>query len=189
VKKVEYKRRNYVIDRRLQFGMISLFLTAVLIALFVTSTGFVVYFWARYASAEAGSREYFIVYTAGSERSGARGIDGADGRAANEGGANENGIDGSAEETGAAAVRTTRMEVVLPPLLINNLCIMILIAILGVFFSHRIAGPLYRIQLVITAALEGDHEQRVHLRPRDFGGELADKVNELLDNLKEAKRG
>ncbi len=159
---MKYKRRNYVVDRRLQFGMISLFLSAVLIALFITTTGFIIYYWARYTSEEPETSEVIVVYTA----------------------------DAVLEEnlTPEEGIQTSRMNIVLTPLLINNLCIMVIIAVLGVFFSHRIAGPLYRIQLVIDEVLEGNYERRVQLRPRDFGQELADKVNSLLDILRESKK-
>jgi hypothetical protein len=160
----ELKRRNYVINRRLQYGMISLFLGAVLLALFVTTIGFVSYYWTKYSAGENKFKERIIVYTY-------------------ETGPITENSPGRVSES-----ETTRMDIVIPPLLINNLCIMAVIALVGIFFSHRVAGPLYHIQHVIEEALEGKGTRYIQLRPRDFSQELASRVNSLLGKLEELKK-
>lgn len=52
---------------------------------------------------------------------------------------------------------------------------------LAMFYSHRIAGPIYNIKKTIDAVLEGKKDSRVHLRKNDYLVDLADKVNLLLD--------
>jgi hypothetical protein len=169
----KFKRRNFVIDRRFQFGMISLFLGAVLIALFVSTIGMVIYYWARYSAGENKYQEYIVVYTQ-------KRVTGSEDR----------NVDPAAVEEAfqpAAGERLSRVDIVMPPLLINNLAIMVVIALSGIFFSHRISGPLYRIEQVIDEAIRGEGKARIHLRPRDFSHELAHKVNSLLDKIELSK--
>jgi hypothetical protein len=55
-------------------------------------------------------------------------------------------------------------------------------------YSHRIAGPVYRMQKDIEKALEGEKGVRVHLRKKDKLKDLAEKVNALIDAY-EKKQG
>ena len=74
-----------------------------------------------------------------------------------------------------------RLELILPPLLINNLLIMVLLSVLGVFYSHRIAGPVYRMEAELTRALQGEKIVGIRLRKRDKLRSLADKINRLIE--------
>ena len=49
--------------------------------------------------------------------------------------------------------------------------------------SHRIAGPIYRLQRTLTAAKEGDYTSRAKLREHDYLGEVATSLNEFMDVL------
>ena len=73
--------------------------------------------------------------------------------------------------------------VILPPLLLNDLAIMVVAIIVGIVTSHRIAGPVYRIAADIDRALGGERGVRVNLRPKDDLAELADRVNALLERF------
>jgi hypothetical protein len=72
---------------------------------------------------------------------------------------------------------------VLPPLLLNDIAIMALIIVVGIVATNRIAGPVYRIQRDIDEALSGARGVRVRLRGQDAFGELAEKVNQLLERV------
>ena len=87
-----------------------------------------------------------------------------------------------------AAAEVPTLDLILPPLLINNLCIMVIMAVFGIFFSHRIAGPLYHIETVVADVLAGRGSERVQLRPRDFVHDLADQINALLDEYSRVKK-
>jgi methyl-accepting chemotaxis protein len=50
----------------------------------------------------------------------------------------------------------------------------------AVKFSHRIAGPMVRIQRTIDAVKTGDLTARAHLRRTDHLGDLAGTLNEFL---------
>lgn len=50
----------------------------------------------------------------------------------------------------------------------------------AVIFSHRIAGPIYQINKVLSQYVEGNAGARVHLRKGDEFVFLADKINHLL---------
>lgn len=52
-------------------------------------------------------------------------------------------------------------------------------------FSHRIAGPTYRISRAMQRARDGDIGFRISLREGDCLGEIADEFNLLLDWLNE----
>ena len=77
--------------------------------------------------------------------------------------------------------------VILPPLLLNDLAIMILVIVIGVYTSHRIAGPVYRIASDIDRALSGERGVHVSLRRRDSLAEFAEKVNQLLERFDDAR--
>jgi methyl-accepting chemotaxis protein len=79
--------------------------------------------------------------------------------------------------------------VILPPLLLNDLAIMVVAIVIGIFMSHRIAGPVYRIAEDIDRVLSGERGVRVRLRRRDALEELADKVNQLLEHIDDERAG
>jgi hypothetical protein len=150
-----YKRRNFVVNRRLQFGMISFFLITVLIALIISTAGLIVYYSVRFP-AEAGG-------TPATEAE-------------------------SVPREAGRIPAVPRLELILPPILINNLCIMVIMAVFGIFFSHRIAGPLYHIETVVAEVLAGNDAERVHLRPRDFVHDLANEINALIEDYTRVKK-
>jgi methyl-accepting chemotaxis protein len=77
--------------------------------------------------------------------------------------------------------------VILPPLLVNDLAIMVVIIVLGISMSHRIAGPVFRIAADIDRVLSGERGVRVGLRRGDAFEELAEKVNELIEHVDGAR--
>jgi len=81
-----------------------------------------------------------------------------------------------------------RHDIVLPPLLINNLLIMFLIIVVGIFYSHRIAGPMYRIEMDIKRVLDGEKGVTIRLRKKDKLKSLADLVNQLIKKVEKSKK-
>jgi methyl-accepting chemotaxis protein len=79
--------------------------------------------------------------------------------------------------------------VILPPLLLNDLAIMVAAIVIGVFMSHRIAGPVYRITEDIDRVLSGERGVRVSLRRKDALEDLAGKVNQLFERIDDERAG
>jgi hypothetical protein len=95
-----------------------------------------------------------------------------------------------AREGAATGARVAEgLESVMAPLLLNDLAIMFLVIAAGIAATHRIAGPVYRIESDIDRVLAGEGHARVRLRRGDAFPELAGKVNELIARLDDARRG
>jgi len=58
------------------------------------------------------------------------------------------------------------------------------IFMLGLLFSHKIAGPVYRIERTIYEIANGNLTSRVKLRKGDELWDLADVLNTMLERLK-----
>lgn len=63
----------------------------------------------------------------------------------------------------------------------------IMVSILAIRFTHRVAGPVYRFKKVIDSAIKGDYSVRITLRKHDYLKDLSDKLNELLASLEKKK--
>lgn len=57
------------------------------------------------------------------------------------------------------------------------------LTILFILFSHRIAGPILRIERTFEDALAGDLTQRIRLRQGDELTDTAEQLNGMLDGL------
>ena len=80
--------------------------------------------------------------------------------------------------------------VILPPLLLNDLAIMILVIVVGIFTTHRIAGPVYRIAMDIDRRLSGRAGRaRAACAGSDSLADLAEKVNQLIERIDDARKG
>ncbi|NQT32348.1 MAG: hypothetical protein HQ594_01590 [Candidatus Omnitrophica bacterium] len=62
-----------------------------------------------------------------------------------------------------------------------------LFVVLGIFLSHRIAGPIYAIGKYIDKLLMGDYSHPLNLRKHDELKGLAVKVTEVRNKLKDDK--
>lgn len=65
-----------------------------------------------------------------------------------------------------------------------HLALTLLIFILSVFFSHRIAGPLYKLVLKLKSIREGRGIERIQFRKGDYFPEIADEFNETFSYIK-----
>ncbi|MBI4388244.1 MAG: hypothetical protein HY582_04315 [Candidatus Omnitrophica bacterium] len=63
----------------------------------------------------------------------------------------------------------------------------ITIALFGVFFLHRVAGPVYRFHQLFLKINQDEIPQDVHLRRKDFFKELAIELNLLFKLLRKRK--
>ena len=61
----------------------------------------------------------------------------------------------------------------------------VLVSLLTLFLSHRVAGPFYRLEKTMTAMVAKDLSDRVNLRKKDEGKGLAGKINELARTLQD----
>ncbi len=57
------------------------------------------------------------------------------------------------------------------------------ISIVSVFLSHRIAGPLYRLEKSVEDISKGNLSFRINLRRKDEVKELANLINGMIDTL------
>ena len=58
--------------------------------------------------------------------------------------------------------------------------VFILLGFAALLISHRIAGPIYKIQKHMKEVISGSQKNECHFRENDFFPELADSYNELL---------
>jgi len=63
------------------------------------------------------------------------------------------------------------------------------IAVISVFFSHKIAGPIYRLEKTLDSVASGDLTVGAHLRTGDQLTVLADEVNAMVRSLNHSVRG
>lgn len=68
-------------------------------------------------------------------------------------------------------------------LVLGLFVVVIEMAILTIFVSHKIAGPIYRFEKFAQSVQEGDLSARIHLRKGDEMIETAEKFNEMMDEL------
>lgn len=58
-----------------------------------------------------------------------------------------------------------------------------IIGVISIFVSHKIAGPVYRLEESTKLIASGDLTHRVHLRQGDELGDLQDAFNEMTESL------
>ncbi len=81
------------------------------------------------------------------------------------------------------AIPGERMLSIFPPILANDIVIMIILIVAGIYVTLRIAGPVYRIQSDIKRVLAGEKRVRLRFRRRDAFPELAERVNQLIERI------
>ena len=57
------------------------------------------------------------------------------------------------------------------------------VGVMVLFLSHRVAGPFYRFEKTLDKMMGGDYSERIHLRKRDEGKILGEKINGFNDML------
>lgn len=71
-----------------------------------------------------------------------------------------------------------------PPLLL----LFVILCVGTVVFTHRIAGPLYRLRGVLNTVGEGDLSVRASIRKHDYLQEEVDCINRMIDSLRTRMR-
>ena len=161
-----YKRRIKVIDKPFQFRMVATFLTVILAGFILFSAGVFGYYWIRYSAGDNMFKEIITLHKQVTETQVVE----------------ENGVQKTETYTTTRDIPgVNRIELVLPPLLINDLLIMVFMIVVGIYSTHRIAGPAYRIRKDIDRVLTGEKGVRVRTRKGDALPELAEKVNQLIE--------
>ncbi|MBI4386761.1 MAG: methyl-accepting chemotaxis protein [Elusimicrobia bacterium] len=84
------------------------------------------------------------------------------------------------DQVGQEPVVLSRWQIVLPGIILTEALVLIFTSALGLAYSHRLAGPIYRIKKTLEAVHRGESVSEVHLRERDEFKELADAVNRIL---------
>ncbi len=156
------KRKTYLVDRAFQYRFTGVFLLSTVLALILFTIAAVLYYWVSSMAGDNLFKEFIDINKQVYELK-------------------DNG------EGGQVRVPTTetiygvkRWEIVLPPILINNLFILIIISLIGILYSHRIAGPAHKMTRELGRALRGEAGVRLSLRKKDGLKELSEKINELL---------
>jgi hypothetical protein len=60
-----------------------------------------------------------------------------------------------------------------------------LVFIICIFFSHKIAGPMYKLQKFLRAKRNGDDSGRLFFRKGDYFQEVADDFNEAFEEIED----
>jgi hypothetical protein len=57
-----------------------------------------------------------------------------------------------------------------------------------IFFSHKIAGPMYKLQKFLKGVRERENKDKLYFRKGDYFLEIADDVNSTIDKLQEDQK-
>ncbi|MBD3314706.1 MAG: hypothetical protein GF344_02875 [Chitinivibrionales bacterium] len=84
--------------------------------------------------------------------------------------------DFSTNERYRRAVLLTLLQV----LAVGMMLVIVQVVLLTIFFSHKLAGPLYRFERVCHELIEGNYSQHIVLRRGDQMQNLASLLNEVI---------
>ena len=163
----KYKRKNYLIDKSFQLMFIARYIVIILISiiLFACITG--IYYFFKFQAGEAKYKEIILVKKEQVKQ--------------------VTQSDGTKTELRIPGIEsiTSRFVIVFWPLFNTNLIIIIFIATYSIFFTHRMAGPVYRIRVSLDRMIEGDYDFTIRLRKDDFYQNLAYKLDEVRQKMKD----
>ena len=63
-----------------------------------------------------------------------------------------------------------------------------LVFIIGIFFSHKIAGPIYKLKKHLRMIRDGQASEDLYFRQGDHFHDLADEINDTFNTLREEYR-
>jgi len=145
---------------------------AIVLSTVLFSVGFLIYYWVSYIAGDNLFREFIVVYKQ-IETSEMVEIDGRQ--------VQQRSYEAQAQP------ETARWRLILPPLVMNNILIALVLSVVAAWYTHRIAGPVYRITTDVKSALLGRRGVRIRLRQKDELRELAAQINLLLEELDESE--
>ncbi len=73
-------------------------------------------------------------------------------------------------------------------IMLSVLLVTPLVALIGIFLSHRIAGPIYRMERFMDSLAAGDLGSRIYLRQGDELITVANSINRLADSFEATVR-
>jgi sensor histidine kinase YesM len=79
---------------------------------------------------------------------------------------------------------TGLFQIVLIPLIAANLLVLCIVVPFALLYSHRIAGPIYRLEQSMEMLLNGEMDFVITLRKHDEFKYLADRMNALIDYMR-----
>lgn len=68
---------------------------------------------------------------------------------------------------------------------VGILLVILQIVLLTVFFSHKLAGPIYRFEKTCHDLIRGDYTEEIHLRKHDEMQNLAGLLNDVIRTTRE----
>lgn len=75
-------------------------------------------------------------------------------------------------------------QIMLIPILVANLLVLCIIVPYALIYSHKIAGPIYRLEQSLDMLLRGEMDFIIVLRRKDEFKYLANKMNALIDYMR-----
>lgn len=66
---------------------------------------------------------------------------------------------------------------------LSSIVFFALVAVIGLIYSHRVAGPLFKIKNVCKDVCDGNFSARIALRPNDEFRDVAEQLNKMIDVL------
>ncbi len=162
------RRKRRFIDVQLQSRLIVRSVGAIVLSTLLFSIGFLSFYWFSFIAGDNLFKEFIVVYKQIAT-------------------VEEAQINGRTVERRSYRVEaqpeTSRWRLILPPLIMNNILIAVVLSAFAIWYSHKIAGPVFRISTDIRTALLGKRGVRITLRKRDELKVLAVQVNRLLEEL------
>lgn len=83
-------------------------------------------------------------------------------------------------------------DLLLPIIILSEIIAVVIVAMIGLFVSHTMAGPVYRFERVLDSMSEGDFDCSFQLRHHDEFHEIEDGLNRLIgvvnERMKDVKR-
>lgn len=64
-----------------------------------------------------------------------------------------------------------------------SILFLLLVSVLGIFLSHKIAGPMYKFKKTFIAIKNGSLDERIYLRPKDQFKDVAFEFNEMMNEI------
>jgi hypothetical protein len=84
---------------------------------------------------------------------------------------------------------TTRFKIIFLPLVFTGIGLILIQSIFSLFFSHRIAGPIYRIRVSLDRMLEyNDYDFIIKVRKHDFFDNIATRLDRLRQRIFDEKK-
>lgn len=76
------------------------------------------------------------------------------------------------------------LKILIFNLVLTGFAFLVSISAIGLFYSHKTAGPMYKVKQVANAILSGDVNTRIKLRPGDDFKDVAELLNSAFDKIK-----